>query len=99
MSDSKVVFLNVTRQAAHLIIDQQQGKFFTALFIGKDGKEHKINGRTGVYKYKRRVDGDNNCRNKSDLLTAFNVKKMSYRNVHLDGVFEIRAEGKRYIIR
>lgn len=77
------------------IIAAQKGKFFTATFESKqDGTTRKINGRTGVRKYSK--GGINVIQNKEDLVSAFNVHKMGYRSVFLDGVTEIRAGGKVY---
>lgn len=88
--------INVKREAANEIIRSQNGKFFTAYFVGKtDGNMHNVNGRTGVYKYAR-GNGINNAFGKPDLVNAFNVKKMAYRNINLDGIVEIRASKTIY---
>jgi hypothetical protein len=91
-----VEIIKVKRLKAQEIIDEQNGKFFTATFRGKnDGIIHNLNGRTGVHKYiKKQLESHKE--NLPDLITAFNVKKMSYRRVFLDGILEIRAGGKIY---
>jgi hypothetical protein len=79
----------ITKDQVKGVIDAQRGKFFTAIFVGKDRHGHDLNGRTGVHKYAK--GGPNHANRKPELLTAFNVKKMAYRNVNLPGVTEIRA--------
>ena len=75
---------------ARQIINAQNGKFFTAVFTSKvDGTEKVINGRGGVFKYSK--GGTNNISNKKDLLSVFNVQKMEYRAINLEGIKEIRA--------
>jgi len=88
--------MNASAKQAQIrqIIAQQGGKFFTAYFQGVKGDNHTLNGRTGVHRYQN--GGKNNAEGKPHLITAFNVKKMGYRNLHLDGVREIRAGGKVY---
>lgn len=86
--------VNMKRQMAEKIINDQEGKFFTAKFIGKDGITHSCNGRTGVFKYLKHPERTN--KKHEDLLNAFNVKIKDYRNIYLDGIIEIRAEGKIY---
>ena len=81
----------ITKGQVKEVIESQKGKFFTAIFEGKDKNSHNLNGRTGVHKFSK--GGKNNAVGKVELLTAFNVKKMAYRNVNLPGVSEIRANG------
>jgi hypothetical protein len=82
------------RNTVRNIINNQGGRFFTVKFMGVDGKEHSVNGRTGVAAYSN--GGRNNASNKDHLVTAFNVQKMAYRNIFLDGVTEIHAENTVY---
>lgn len=86
-----VTTVDFRRLVAVDLIRKQRGKFFTAIFTGKDGAEHICNGRTGVVKY---LKGEVIKQLPDDLLNVFNVKKMAYRNVFLDNMKEIRAEGK-----
>lgn len=89
------VVINVKRDQARDIIKAQNGKFFTVLFKSKkDGHNCILNGRTGVWRYSK--GGKNNVKGKIDLVSAFNVKKMDYRTINLDGVVEIRANGVIY---
>lgn len=83
------------REMARKIIEAQRGKFFTAIFRSKqDGTVRLMNGRTGVRKYSK--GGINVIRDKADLVSVFNVQKMGYRSVYLDGLVSIRAGGKVY---
>lgn len=88
--------VKVRRRTAHDIIMDQKGKFFTVKFKGKhDGANHSCNGRTNVVKYlkdrTKQIDQP-----AEDLINAFNVHKMEYRNIFLDGVLSISAGGKVY---
>lgn len=82
-------------ELAREIINAQNGKFFTAVFTSKvDGSEKIINGRGGVFKYSK--GGVNNIKNKKDLVSVFNVQKMEYRAINLEGIKEIRASNSVY---
>lgn len=92
---AKVEIVVAKREMAKEIIRKQEGKFFTAVFASKkDGRRCEVNGRTGVHSFSK--GGANPATGKNDLLTAFSVKKMAYRNVNLDGIQEIRANGVIY---
>lgn len=82
------------RNEIRAIINNQKGKFFSATFIGKDGKEHTFNGRTGVKKYAH--GGANHAAGKEDLVSVFNVQKMGYRNIFLDGVVKLVVDHTTY---
>ena len=82
------------RNAIRELINAQNGRIFTARFVGKDGKEHTTNGRLAVCKYSH--GGRNNAAGKEDLITVFNLHKMQYRNIYIDGVTEISAMGHKF---
>ncbi|MCK9369244.1 hypothetical protein M0R04_04835 [Candidatus Dojkabacteria bacterium] len=102
MKNVKAEVVKVKRINANKIIDEQVGKFFTAIFASKvDGRECKINGRQLVKKYLKKVNTSAAVTsgvdtNHPDLKTTFNVKKLQYRKIHLDGIREIRASNKIY---
>lgn len=82
------------RQAVNHIINKQNGKFFTANVNTKTSNRNiSINCRTGVHKFLR---GNGVATGGPDIKTVFNVKKMEYRKVFIDGVQEIRANGVIY---
>lgn len=83
------------RQAIRELINAQQGRIFTAHFIGKDGKPHTTNGRLAVCKYSH--GGRNNAEGHDELVTVFNVHKMQYRNIYIDGVTKIKAMGHEFV--
>lgn len=85
---------NTNRNTVREIITNQKGRFFAATFIGKDGKEHTFNGRTGVKKYSK--GGVNYAAGKDDLISVYNVQKKGYRNVFLDGVTKLVADHVTY---
>lgn len=76
------------------LLQSQNGKIFTANFVGKDNREHTVNGRLGVCKYSH--GGRNNAVGHDDILTAFNMNKMAYRNIYLDGVTSLTVAGKKF---
>ena len=86
--------INEKRKMIRELIESQKGKFFAAKFIGVTGDEHVFNGRVGVYKYSH--GGKNYASGKDYLINAFNVQKMAYRNINLDGVTEIHAGREVY---
>ena len=83
------------REAIMAILQEQHGKIFTAHFVGKTGATHTVNGRLGVCKYSH--GGRNNADGKNDLINAFNMNKMAYRNIYLDGVTSLKVAGKEYV--
>lgn len=94
MKNEKEVVI-ITREQAKAIIEKQDGRFFSVTFKSKDdGSLHKINGRQNVTKYLKK--NQKNQDNHEDLKVTFNVKKMAYRYIFLDGVHEIRAGHKIY---
>lgn len=77
------------------LLQSQNGKIFTVNFVGKTGATHTLNGRLGVCKYSH--GGRNNADGKNDLINAFNMNKMAYRNIYLDGVTSLTVAGKEYV--
>jgi hypothetical protein len=81
--------INVKREYARGVINSLSGRFFTATFVGKhDRAVHKVNGRVCN-------KGPTNSSH-PDLLVTFNVHKMDYRTINLDGIVEIRCDKKIY---
>lgn len=76
------------------LLNAQNGKIFTVNFVGKTGATHTLNGRLGVCKYSH--GGRNNAVGHDDILTAFNMSKLAYRNVYLDGVTSLTVAGKKF---
>lgn len=102
MKASKTSTMNTVivnkRDVAKTIINLQNGRIFTAYFTSKvDGSEKRVNGRMGVKKYLKGEGNKNNAAGYADLLTAFSMSKLQYRNVTLDNITEIRAGGNRYV--
>lgn len=83
------------REMISKILSEQNGKFFTVEFIGVRGDFHKFNGRLHVHKYSH--GGKNPAIGKPYLITGFNVQKMQYRNINLDGVTKIHAAKNEYV--
>jgi hypothetical protein len=87
--------INEKREFVTNLLENQHGKFFTVEFVGVNGDFHKINGRLHVAKFSH--GGKNPANGKPHLVTAFNVQKMQYRNINLDGVTKIHAGNQEYI--
>lgn len=91
----EIEIVNVKREFAKGVIESLKGRFFSVIFEGKHDKAvHKINGRIGVVSHSRGSKPGNNLG--SDLMVAFNVHKMDYRTINLDGIMEIRCDKKIY---
>lgn len=71
-------------------IYKQNGRFFSAWFIKKNGKVRYMNCRTGVAKHlkgkKRLYDYDN-------LICVYDVQAKGYRTINLDTLFRLKAGG------
>lgn len=88
---------NITRAKASEIIKAQKGKIFTAYFVSKvDGTSRRVNGRLGVTKFLKGEGNKNNSAGYDDIMTAFSMEKMQYRNISLDNISKICAGGKVY---
>lgn len=83
------------RRLLRAIAIAQEGKIFTVTFIKKDGTERVLTGRLGVTKHL--VGGENTVAHKPEYLTVFDMQKGGYRNVNLDTVMSLRANGKEYM--
>jgi len=83
------------RRLLRAIAIAQEGKIFTVTFIKKDGSERVLTGRLGVTKHL--VGGENTVAHKPEYLTVFDMQKGDYRNVNLDTVTSLRANGKEYM--
>lgn len=68
--------------------------FFTITFVKKDNSVRVLNGRRGVKKHLK--GGVNTVAGYSNFLTVFDCKIKEYRNVNLDKVIEIKANGNTY---
>lgn len=76
------------------IIKENPYGFFTITFIKKDGSQRVLNGRCGVSK--GLVGGLATTKFYPNYLRVFDCKKYEYRNVNLDTVTQLKANGKTY---
>ncbi|MBG23714.1 MAG: hypothetical protein CMF22_10360 [Idiomarinaceae bacterium] len=73
------------------IIEQADGRFFTATFVKKDGSVRKMNCRTGVMKY---VKGTGRpTHNIGNLVAVYDVKVKGYRFINLKTLSKIKIDG------
>ena len=72
------------------IIDNTNGKFFTVLFVKKDGSLRRMNCRTGVKKYLK--GGSSTTGHLNNLITVYDLQTKDYRNINLNTVIEIHID-------
>ena len=69
-------------------------KFFTVVFVKKDGTLRKMNARLDVSRYT--VGGKNNVEHIPHYITVYDLVKKGYRTLNLDTIKEIHANGVVY---
>ena len=73
------------------VIEKTAGKFFTVVFVKKDGSERVLNGRVGV---KKHLSGGRKTVDESRYLTVYDVKSGGYRSVNKETIREVRFGGE-----
>lgn len=74
-------------------VGMTNGKFMTVFFITKDGRQRKLNGRTGV---KRHLKGGHNpvAEDMSrPYIVVWDRQALDYRHVNLDTIHQINYAG------
>lgn len=75
-------------QVLRNIVENTNGKFFTVVFVKKDGSTRSMNCRLGVKRHLR--GGNSTTEHKPELITVYDVKTEGYRNINLLTVKQIR---------
>ena len=72
------------------------GKFFSAIFVKKDGTVREINCRLGV---KKHLKGGSLSYNPDDFnyLVVFDVEKKEYRTINMDRLIMLKFNGKEIV--
>ena len=77
-----------------------QGRYFSVKFKKKDGSDRQMTARIGVKKYL--VGGKNTVAEYPQYITVFETKNVNggggYKNVNLDTVYEIKADGAVLVV-
>jgi len=86
------------KQAAQLLQDKKDGRFFTVTFVKRSTGERRVmNCRKGVVKFLRGGELPYDASEKN-LVTVFDVPKRDYRSINLDTVKGIRADKEVYVV-
>ena len=72
------------------IVQTTNGKFFTVVFIKKDGTERILNGRLGVTKH---LKGGQCTLDKEKYLIVYDVVSKGYRAVNVDTIKSVSCDG------
>ena len=72
------------------VLKATQGKFFTVVFIKKDGTTRSMNCRLGVTKH---LKGGASTLNPAQYLTVYDVQAEGYRAVNLSTIVSITCGG------
>lgn len=72
------------------IVQATNGKFFTVVFIKKNGTERILNGRLGVTKH---LKGGQCTLDKEKYLIVYDVVSKGYRAVNVDTIKSVSCDG------
>lgn len=88
----------VSKKIAIKMMLNSNGKFFSVKFIKRtNGKERLMTCRLGVKKYLKGGELVYNPK-KKHLLIVFDTKKMKYRSINLDSLYELHIHKNKYEI-
>jgi hypothetical protein len=85
----------ISSTQAKSIIDEQYGKFFSVVFIKKNGEIREMNCRQGVKAF---LKGGTLKFDPQALgyVVVFDIQKMAYRMVNLNTLRGLKIDGKEY---
>lgn len=72
------------------VLKATQGKFFTVVFVKKDGTTRVMNCRLGVTKH---LKGGVSTLNPSEFLTVYDMQAEGYRAINLSTIVSITCGG------
>ena len=87
----------IDRDTAKKHIYATNGKFFSAVFIKKDGEKRLMNCRLKVKKYVKGVGRKFNPSDKG-LIGVFDLQKDQHRFINLETLESLKIQGIEYII-
>lgn len=73
---------------------ESNGKFFSVVFIKKDGTSRRMTCLTGVKKHLK--GGESTIAHKPNLLSVWDTEKREYRSVNLDTVLTARVSKQNH---
>lgn len=73
------------------VIMSSKGKFFSVLFVKKNGEERLLNGRIGVV---GKLKGGKSSVNYDKFLSVYDVQIGGYRSVNKETIKEVKFGGK-----
>ena len=73
------------------VLKATQGKFFTVVFVKKDGTTRVMNARLGVVKHLK--GGLSNFLDPSKYLTVYDIQAEGYRAVNLSTIISVTCGG------
>ena len=87
----------INKQQLTNLIQGTNGKFFSLVFVKKDGSDRHMTARTGVSKG---VTGQGLKYNPADygMVCLYDTKAKGYRMVKLEKVKGIQVEGQTYVV-
>tara|TARA_Y100000401_G_scaffold108354_1_gene103548 strand:+ start:1848 stop:2141 length:294 start_codon:yes stop_codon:yes gene_type:complete len=95
---SKKIPINIHRTKLESLIRNSKGKFFSCLFLKKDGTIRAMNCRLGVKKgikgTGKPIDNQSNS-----YVTVYDMVNKGYRVINLDTLAVIEMEGKMYHVQ
>ena len=94
--------LTIPSFVKNMIEANTKGRFFSVVFVKKNGKQRKLVCRLGVKNYDKGtkvVGGPSNVAHIAKYLTAYDVDTGSYKNVNMETVQEIKFNGNHIIFK
>ena len=89
----------ITRSKLLALINSTRGRFFSVIFVKKDGSMRRLTGRIGVRSHLRTDHRKSTTENYSlPYVCVWDTQKKAYRNVNLDTVTDIRLNNQNFII-
>ena len=86
----------INRFRLETLLNDTSGRFFTVMFIKKNGPPRVMNGRKGVHKGLAGTGKPNGLH--TSAMKMFDVKVNGYRQINLDTVKWVKTGGVRYTV-
>jgi hypothetical protein len=86
----------ISRFRLETLLNSTSGRFFTVMFIKKDGSPRTMNARKGVHKGLTGTGKPNGLH--TSAMKVFDVKINGYRQINLDTVKWVKTGGVRYTV-
>ena len=90
--------MKISRDDVEQIIKSSKGKFFSAIFIKKDGTLRTMNCRLGVKKYLKGGTLKFNPSNKG-LVVVCDMQKKAYRMININTIQYLKIGRKEYHVK